>query len=170
VKSTSPPTPRQSRGHEPRRTSEARTTGRDLRAGGGIALLPNADAPFLLPSAVRRDPAIEAWFDLTDPFRLMVRPWFERMRKCGTDVRELIHDGCPTACVGDAAFAYVGAFKAHASIGFFHGAWLADPAGLLEGSGKRMRHVKLRPGAAIDEDALTALIDGAYRDVKARLR
>lgn len=171
MKSTSPPTPRQSRGHEPRRTSEARTTGRDLRAGGGVALLPDADALFLLPTAARRDPRVEAWFtDITDPFRLIVRPWFERMRSCGPDVCELIHDGCPTACVGDAAFAYVGAFKAHASIGFFHGATLPDPARLLQGGGKRMRHVKLRPGAAIDEDALTALIDAAYRDVKARLR
>ena len=132
--------------------------------------MPNADALFLLPSAVRRDPQVAAWFDLTDPFRMMVQPWFERMRACGDDVRETLHDGMPTACVGDAAFAYVNAFTAHASVGFFHGASLADPAGLLEGSGKRMRHVKLRPGAAIDEDALTALIEGAYRDLKARLR
>jgi hypothetical protein len=133
--------------------------------------VPDSDALFLLPSAVRRDPRVDAWFDdITDPFRLMVQPWFERMRGCGGDVRETLHDGMPTACVGAAAFAYVNAFTAHASVGFFHGATLADPAGLLEGTGKRMRHVKLRPGAAVDEGALTALIDGAYRDIKGRLR
>ena len=119
---------------------------------------------------VRRDPRIEAWFTgITDPFRLMVRPWFERMRACGPDVRELLHDGCPIACVGDAPFAYVNAFKAHASVGFYHGATLADPAGLLEGSGKRMRHMKLRPGKALDDEALNGLIAAAYKDIRQRL-
>lgn len=128
------------------------------------------DDLFRLPSAVRRDPRIEAWFDdITDPFRLIVRPWFDRLRARGPDVRELIHDGCPTACASDAAFAYVGAYQAHASIGFFHGASLSDPAGLLEGSGKRMRHVKLRPGRALDEKALGALIAAAYADIQHRL-
>jgi hypothetical protein len=127
------------------------------------------DALFRLPSAVPRDPRVDAWFDdITDPFRMIVRPWFELMRGCGPDVRELIHDGCPTAAVGDAAFAYVGAYKAHASIGFFHGASLPDPAGLLEGSGKRMRHVKLRPGVELDEEALARLIAAAYADVRMR--
>ena len=122
------------------------------------------------PNAVRRDPKIEAWFsDFADPFRLMTRPWFERMRACGADVRELLHDGCPVACVGDAAFGYVNAFKAHASVGFFHGATLADPAGLLEGEGKRMRHVKLRPGHEPNIVALGDLIDAAYVDIRGRL-
>jgi hypothetical protein len=122
------------------------------------------------PSAVRRDPRIEAWFSaFADPLRLMTWTWFERMRGCGTDVRELLHDGSPVACVGDAAFGYVNAYKAHANVGFHHGAMLADPAGLLEGEGKRMRHVKLRPGKQLDADALDALIAAAYRDMRRRL-
>jgi hypothetical protein len=122
------------------------------------------------PGALQRDPEIEAWFTgITDPHRLMVRPWFERMRGCGADVRELLHDGCPVACVADAPFAYVNAFKAHANVGFFHGAALADPAGLLEGAGKRMRHAKLPPGRELDEDALRCLIVEAYRDIRQRL-
>jgi hypothetical protein len=122
------------------------------------------------PSAIRRDPRIEAWFSgVTDPFRLMARPWFQRMRGCGGDVRELLHDGCPVACVRDAPFGYVNAFKAHANVGFFHGATLADPAGLLEGAGKRMRHVKLRPRVELDEDALNELIADAYGDIRRRL-
>ena len=100
----------------------------------------------------------------------MVQPWFEQMRALGPDVREALHDHMPTACVGDAAFAYVNAFAVHAAVGFFHGSALADPAGLLEGGGKRMRHVKLRPGHEIDETALGALIEAAYADVKQRLR
>ena len=99
----------------------------------------------------------------------MVQPWFDRMRGLGDDVCEVMHDHMPTACVRDAAFAYVNAFTAHAAVGFFHGSTLPDPAGLLEGTGKRMRHVKLRPGVEIDESALAALIDAAYRDMKARL-
>ena len=122
------------------------------------------------PGAVRRDPGIEAWFsDFADPHRLMTRTWFERMRDCGDDVRELLHDGCPVACVGDAPFAYVNAFKAHASVGFFHGATLADPARLLEGTGKHMRHVKLHPGRELDADALGDLIEAACHDIRRRL-
>ena len=122
------------------------------------------------PSAVRRDPKIDAWFaDVADPFRLMTRTWFERMRGCGADVRELLHDGCPVACVGDAPFAYVNAFKAHASVGFYCGALLPDPAGLLEGDGKRMRHVKLRLGKGLDGEALNDLIVAAYQDIRRRL-
>jgi hypothetical protein len=120
--------------------------------------------------AVRRDPQIEAWFSgVADPHRLMTWKWFEQMRDCGADVRELVHDGCPVACVGDAPFGYVNAFKAHANVGFFHGAMLADPAGLLEGTGKRMRHVKLRPGKGLDDKALSGLIIAAYHDIRQRL-
>src|SRR5688500_7153163 len=98
------------------------------------------------PSAVRRDPSVAAWFSEPDAaLRGMAQPWFEQMRDSGADVRELLHDGCPTACVGDAAFGYVNAFSAHVNVGFFHGATLDDPARLLVGTGKRMRHVKLHP-------------------------
>lgn len=93
------------------------------------------------------------------------------MRQCGgADVRELMHDGFPTVCVADAPFAYVGVFKTHVNVGFFRGAALPDPAGLLEGMGKYMRHVKVRPGLALDGSSLEALITTAYRDIVARLK
>jgi len=126
------------------------------------------DALFRLNGAVRDDPRVRSWFDVLDPLRLMVRPWFVRMQACGDDVRELFHDHCPVACVDDAPFAYVNAYKAHAAIGFFQGAALPDPRHLLEGTGKRMRHVKLRPGMAVDEAALQALVDAAYADIRRR--
>ena len=99
----------------------------------------------------------------------IARRWFEVMRDCGDDVRELLHDGHPTACVGDAAFAYVNAFRAHVNVGFFRGAELADPERLLEGTGKFMRHVKLKPQSDVAATSLTALIGTAYRDMKERL-
>jgi hypothetical protein len=123
------------------------------------------------PSAVPRDPAIDVWLRAQrDDLRPFVEAWFEQMRQRGGDVRELMHDGCPTACVGDAAFGYVNAYRDHVNVGFFFGALLKDPAGLLEGTGKRGRHVKLRPGRAVDAAALAALVEMAYEDIKARLR
>jgi hypothetical protein len=95
--------------------------------------------------------------------------WFEVMRRCGDEVRELLHDGCPVACLGDAPFGYVNAFTSHVSVGFFHGAALPDPGRLLQGNGKFMRHVKLRPGRETNTAALGGLIDAAYWDIKARV-
>jgi hypothetical protein len=120
--------------------------------------------------AVERDPAINAWMkqhagELGD----IARRWFDVMRKCGDEVRELLHDGCPVACLGDAPFGYVNVFTSHANAGFFHGASLPDPARLLQGTGKFMRHVKLRPGTPTDAEALKRLIAVAYLDIKARV-
>ena len=100
----------------------------------------------------------------------IARRWFDALRNCGRDVRELQHDDHPTACVGQAAFAYVNAFKAHVNVGFYCGAELADPRGLLEGTGKLMRHVKLQPGGDVDVVALQRLITTAYSDMRRRLR
>ena len=126
---------------------------------------------FRFSNAVQRDPAIAVWMQ-EHPGELgaIAERWFEVIRACGDDVRELLHDGHPTACVGDAAFAYVNAFKAHVNVGFFRGAEIADPEGLLEGTGKLMRHVKLRPERDVDAAALMKLIQTAYTDMKARLK
>lgn len=123
------------------------------------------------PSSVKRDAAIEVWMrEHSGELGTTAQRWFEVMRSCGDDVRELLHDGHPTACVGDAAFGYVNAFRAHVNVGFFRGAELSDPSGLLEGTGKFMRHVKLRPEREVDAAALTKLIEMAYTDMKRRLK
>ncbi len=128
------------------------------------------DALFRFSSAVARSREVEAWFSGGDEaMRRLAQPWFKRLRASGANTRELLHDGHPTACVEDAAFAYVDAFSAHVNIGFYEGASLPDPLGLLQGAGKRMRHVKLRWGEPVDEVALTALIATAYHDMAARL-
>jgi hypothetical protein len=122
---------------------------------------------FRLSGGVKRDPAVVAWLDDGSiELRSIARQWFEQMRRCGDDVRELMHDGCPVACVGDAAFGYVNTFRSHVNVGFFHGALLEDPDGLLEGSGKRMRHVKVKPGSDLDTDALSELIRAAYSNMR----
>ena len=128
------------------------------------------EALMRFPEAVRHEPAIDTWLrNRPDELRPTAQEWFAFMRDCGDDVTELMHDGCPTACVEDAAFAYVCVWTAHINVGFFHGAFLKDPAGLLEGTGKRMRHVKLRPGSDVDSAALKKLIRDAYVDIKARI-
>jgi hypothetical protein len=122
------------------------------------------------PTSVERDAAVEAWLKAhSGELGAIARHWFEVMRGCGDDVRELLHDGCPTACVADAAFAYVGAYRAHVNVGFFRGAELPDPDGLMEGTGRFMRHVKLRPERDVDARALSKLIQDAYADMKRRV-
>jgi hypothetical protein len=119
---------------------------------------------------VEGDPAIDAWLkDHGGELGAIARRWFEVMRNCGDEVREILHDGCPVACLGDAPFGYVNVFTAHVNVGFFHGAALPDPARLLQGDGKFMRHVKLRPGVATDDASLSRLVEIAYLDIKARV-
>lgn len=128
------------------------------------------DGIMRFPSATGHDEAIDHWLNARrSDLRPLVQRWFERMRACGGDVRELMHDGCPTACVDDGAFGYVNAFRDHVNVGFFFGAFLNDPAQLLEGTGKRMRHVKLWPARPVNAAALDRLISVAYVDIRTRL-
>lgn len=68
-------------------------------------------------------------------------------------------------CYGTARglFCYLHSTKHHATLGFQRGDLLTDPAGVLEGTGKAMRHVKLRPGAPFDAGVLMALLQQARR-------
>ncbi len=120
--------------------------------------------------SVERDPAIDVWLkehagELGD----LAKRWFTAMRACGDEVRELIHDGCPVACLGDVPFGYVNVFTSHVNVGFFQGASLPDPDRLLQGTGKFMRHVKLKPGNPVDDRSLKLLIEAAYADIKERV-
>ena len=125
---------------------------------------------FRLNGTVERAPAIEAWLNRHgDELGAIARKWFEAMRKCGDEVREVLHDGCPVACLGDAAFGYVNVFTSHVNVGFYQGSALPDPAHLLQGEGKFMRHVKLKPGTPVDEASLRRLIESAYTDIKSRV-
>ncbi len=133
--------------------------------------LPPARADlFRVNGAVERDPAIDAWLrEHAGELGAIAQQWFEVMRKCGDEVREVLHDGCPVACLGNLPFGYVNVFTSHVNVGFFQGAGLPDPDRLLQGDGKFMRHVKLRPGAAANPVALRRLIEAAYSDIKSRV-
>lgn len=123
-----------------------------------------------LDDALEHDPAIDAWMkEHSGELGAIAHTWFEVMRKCGDEVREILHDGCPVACLGDVPFGYVNVFTSHVNVGFFQGASLPDPAHLLQGTGKFMRHVKLRPGTSTDATSLNGLIETAYSDIKARI-
>jgi hypothetical protein len=129
--------------------------------------------------AVEHHPAIDLWFsEHSGELSVIAKRWFTLMRQCGDEVRELLHDGCPVACLGDAPFAYVNIFTSHINVGFFHGVALPDPAHLLQGRGKFMRHVKLQPASdaaksvatnVTNDAALTRLIAAAYSDIKSRV-
>lgn len=126
---------------------------------------------FIFPNATRSDPEVAQWMsEHSDELGLIARDWFESIRKCGDDVFELLHDGHPTACVSNVAFAYVNVFTHHVNVGFFHGAELPDPVGLLQGSGKYMRHVKIAPHSLVDTKALLSLLNSAYSDIKRRIK
>ena len=123
------------------------------------------------PSSVKRDPAIDVWMHAhAGELGAIAQRWFEVMRACGDDVRDVLHDGHPTACVDDAAFGYVNVFKAHVNVGFFRGAEITDPHRILEGTGKFMRHVKLNSSRDVDAAALRKLIETAYTDMKRRVK
>ncbi|MBB6092914.1 hypothetical protein HNQ60_001792 [Povalibacter uvarum] len=125
---------------------------------------------FRISGSAKRDASVERWL-VGEPteLRSLAKQWFTRMRRCGDDVREGMHDGCPVACVEDAPFCYVDSFTRHVNVGFFYGAMLEDASDLLEGAGKRMRHVKLKADREVDVAALGNLITAAYLDLKARL-
>ena len=104
-----------------------------------------------------------------EALRPIARKWFEAIQNVGADVQAIFHDNYPIGCVEEAPFAYINVFIKHVNVGFFYGVDLPDPAGLLEGTGKRMRHIKLKPELHNQDEHISNLIIWAYEDIKARL-
>lgn len=127
-------------------------------------------ALFRLSGTSKEDPEVEQWLaDCPGALGELARYWFGRLRDCGPGIEVTLHDGQPTACLDGAALAYINAFSNHVNLGFFQGAELSDPKGLLEGTGKYMRHVKLKPDSNTDTEALLSLLNAAYEDLRTRL-
>jgi hypothetical protein len=59
---------------------------------------------------------------------------------------------------------YIAPMKGYANLGFFFGTHLDDPEHLLEGTGARMRHVKVRSLEQAQNPALAALLKAAWLD------
>jgi len=125
---------------------------------------------FLLSETDCQNIDLSIWLEgKAEVLRPIAEKWFKAIQQCGPDVQSVFHDNYPIGCIENAPFAYVNAYTSHVNLGFFYGAFLPDEKGLLEGTGKRMRHVKLRPEKSIDEEALKQLLTIAYADVKERL-
>ena len=59
---------------------------------------------------------------------------------------------------------YIGAFKAHVNLGFYYGAVLPDPEGLMDGTGKNLRHIKITRVEAADQPAVRDLLEAALEE------
>jgi hypothetical protein len=83
-------------------------------------------------------------------------------REAAPGARESIKWGQPVY-EQNGPVAWMKAHKTSVNFGFWRGAELADPAGLLEGEGDRMRHVKVREGAMVPAEELRRMIGEAVR-------
>jgi hypothetical protein len=63
-------------------------------------------------------------------------------------------------------YAYIGVQGSYLNLGFYHGTALNDPTRLLEGTGKRLRHVKIYDAAEVKNAAIAALLREAISDRK----
>ena len=67
-------------------------------------------------------------------------------------------------------YAYIGVQDSYVNLGFYHGASLPDPKGLLEGTGKNLRHVKIREAAGVRDPAIAELLRAAISNRRGRPR
>lgn len=86
------------------------------------------------------------------------------------DVVEVNRPGEGTSAYGvgekkmSEAYAYLAPQKSWVNLGFYHGSALADPHGLIEGTGARIRHIKVRPDDPIDDEIITDYLERARRE------
>jgi len=66
-------------------------------------------------------------------------------------------------------YAYAMPHRAHVNLGFFHGTRLPDPEGLLTGTGKSLRHVKISTPDGVEAPAIRALMIAAHDERRAAL-
>lgn len=122
-----------------------------------------------LQGTKQHDPRIDEWLSgLSGDLGIIAREAVYMARFYAVGGTETLQDGQPVICIDEAPFAYVSMQGDHVRLGFFHGAALADPTGLLEGTGKAQRYVRLAAGAGIDAAAVGDLIQAAYDDMSLR--
>lgn len=103
-----------------------------------------------------------------------LRPIAQRLREIVFEVHpdavEVVRLGDRAATFGlgpkkmSEAYCYVLPYKGWVNLGFFAGAELPDPDRLLEGTGARLRHVKIRSLDAAEVPAVRALIEVALEE------
>jgi hypothetical protein len=60
-------------------------------------------------------------------------------------------------------FCYIAVLKERINLGFYYGAALPDPSGLLEGSGKSLRHIKISQAKQLEDPSLRELLEKASK-------
>jgi hypothetical protein len=105
----------------------------------------------------------ELYPDATGEVRAIIKELRAIVRAQLPDAHEVYYHGALGYGPSDSyldRILYISAQKGYANLGFFYGTHLADPSHLLEGSGKRMRHVKIRTArlAAATRSDLSRLV------------
>lgn len=104
----------------------------------------------------------DAWFDGADATqRRTLLALRDLIRQVAPDAVEQIKWNRPCYANSSGLFCYLDSTKSYSTLGFQKGAALADPHGLLEGTGKHMRHIKVKPGRRPDDSTVLALLKQA---------
>ncbi len=121
------------------------------------------------PGAVRRDPAIDAYVhSVQTPLGAILSRLVSLVRSSVPGHDEILFRGAPSFCLEGEPFCYLVGYSRHVNLGFCDGASLSDPAKLLRGKGKSMRHVRLSPGEPFPGAAIAHLVGQSVRRVRAR--
>lgn len=112
-----------------------------------------------------RDPAVEAYVkgqkgEVGETTRWLV----DLVRETVPASTEAMYHGSPKFCLPDGTwFCYVATYTRHVNLGFVQGTTMDDPDGLLEGTGKRLRHVRLEGPRAVPKTKLVRLLKQAAK-------
>jgi hypothetical protein len=67
-------------------------------------------------------------------------------------------------------YVYIAPQRKHVNLGFYHGTSLSDQSGLLEGTGKRLRHIKIFQEKEAKDKEIRFLISEAIKEIKSSLK
>jgi|SRR5580700_9468321 hypothetical protein len=111
---------------------------------------------------------VRAWLEkLPDEKKPMIHTLRRLIASAAPETHEIIYHDALGYGPTDSGFdriLYITVFETHINLGFFFGGFLSDPEGLLVGSGKRMRHVKIRSLQESENSALSSLLAQAWID------
>lgn len=107
----------------------------------------------------KTEPDVDAWVaKIARPQRDLVNSIRRIIREAAPELEETIKWGQPCYVHGGANVCYLAPTADRVNFGFFRGADLDDPEHLLEGTGKKLRHVKVWLGKDLRKDALKTLV------------
>jgi len=101
---------------------------------------------------------VDSWmFELEPGLRTVARTLRKLILMAAPNLSESIKWGNPYYERGGRV-CYLASTDKYVSLGFFNGAGLSDPAGRIEGTGKKMRHVKVRSLEGIEAEQFMAWV------------